>query len=151
MCLPRADAQDRCRRLPCVFRTRPQRGPLCAATRFHSSSEIPICASAIWRKGSLDISTLQKPDTSTLRVQVLLPLIRNDRGPSPLEMSVYPRSRRAVGMWESPPFGDFQGLWEEGEGGQSHRPAFPSFHQAGISTALFLANCWLSAFAIWQH
>ena len=32
-------------------------------------------------------------------------------------------------------FGDFQGLWEEGETGQFHRPVFPSFHQTGISTA----------------
>jgi hypothetical protein len=34
--------------------------------------------------------------------------------------------------------GDFQGLWEEGEGGQLHRPAFHAFHQTGISTAAFL-------------
>jgi hypothetical protein len=32
--------------------------------------------------------------------------------------------------------GDFQGLWEEGEGGQLHRPAFHAFHQTGISTAI---------------
>jgi hypothetical protein len=37
-------------------------------------------------------------------------------------------------------FGDFQGLWEEGEGGQLHRPAFHAFHQTGISTAVFWKN-----------
>jgi hypothetical protein len=38
-------------------------------------------------------------------------------------------------MWESPFFGDFQGLWEEGETGWFHRPVFHAFHQTGISTA----------------
>ena len=32
------------------------------------AQKIPISASDISRKGSLDISTLQKPDISTLRV-----------------------------------------------------------------------------------
>jgi hypothetical protein len=32
---------------------------------------------------------------------------------------------------------DFQGLWEEGEGGRFHCPAFHAFHQTGISTAVF--------------
>ena len=31
--------------------------------------------------------------------------------------------------------GDFQGLWEEGETGQIHRPVSHAFHQTGISTA----------------
>jgi hypothetical protein len=31
--------------------------------------------------------------------------------------------------------GDFQGLWEEGETGQLHRPVSHAFHQTGISTA----------------
>ena len=30
---------------------------------------------------------------------------------------------------------DFQGLWEEGETGQSYRPVFHAFDQAVISTA----------------
>jgi hypothetical protein len=30
---------------------------------------------------------------------------------------------------------DFQGLWEEGETGQSYRPVFHAFHQTVISTA----------------
>ena len=45
------------------------------------------------------------------------------------------RSRRAVGMCEITALGDFQGLWEEGETGQFHRPVFHAFHQAVISTA----------------
>ena len=36
---------------------------------------------------------------------------------------------------ESPFYGDFRGLWEEGETGQFHRPVFHAFHQTGISTA----------------
>jgi len=36
--------------------------------------------------------------------------------------------------------GDLQGLWEEGEGGQLHRPAFHAFHQTVISTAVFFEN-----------
>ena len=30
---------------------------------------------------------------------------------------------------ESPFYGDFRGLWEEGETGQFHRPVFHAFHQ----------------------
>jgi hypothetical protein len=51
-------------------------------------------------------------------------------------MSVYkPCRRRAVGMCEITALGDFQGLWEGWETGQSHRPVFHAFHQAVISTA----------------
>jgi hypothetical protein len=39
-------------------------------------------------------------------------------------------------MWESLLFGDFQGLWEEGETGQLYRSVFHAFHQTGISTAV---------------
>ncbi len=84
----------------------------------------------------MDISTLQKPDISTLRVQVVLALIRSDRVVSPLELSVYKSlRRRAVGMCEITALGDFQGLWEGWETGQVHRPVFHAFHQAVISTA----------------
>jgi hypothetical protein len=31
---------------------------------------------------------------------------------------------------------DFQGVWEEGETGQSYRPVFHAFHQTVISTAV---------------
>ena len=46
-----------------------------------------------------------------------------------------PSRRRAVGMCEITALGDFQGLWEEWETGQLHRPVFHAFHQAVISTA----------------
>jgi hypothetical protein len=38
-------------------------------------------------------------------------------------------------MCEITALGDFQGLWEEGETGQSYRPVFHAFHQTVISTA----------------
>ena len=43
--------------------------------------------------------------------------------------------RRAVEMCEIVDTDDFQGLWEEGETGQSYRPVFHAFHQTVISTA----------------
>ncbi len=38
-------------------------------------------------------------------------------------------------MCEIAAFGDFQGLWEEGETGWFYRPVFHAFHQTGISAA----------------
>jgi len=45
------------------------------------------------------------------------------------------RRRRAVEMCEIVDTDDFQGLWEEGETGQSYRPVSHAFHQTVISTA----------------
>jgi hypothetical protein len=46
-------------------------------------------------------------------------------------------------MWESSFFGDFQGLWEGWETGQSHRSVFHAFHQAVISTGVFGDLCFV--------